>query len=130
MKVDSETNVTNLLCGEHLVNSQPEWKDYSPGVDKTSQTLFCRFVPVENHSLRLESNLNQAQIYNEFFVMETGTSTSKVKQNPANLKPISMLSPDSLVKSEKSIGNRISSIMNQNTTYLTGVPVSYTRIIH
>lgn len=111
-------------------NSQPEWKDYSPNIGKTSQILFCKFEPVENSSLRIGLDLNQSEIYNQYFLMETSATNRKVRQDPANLKPIPMLTPESLVKSEKSIGNRISSIMNQNTTYLTGVPVSYTRIIY
>ena len=111
-------------------NSQPEWKDYSPNADKTNQILFCKFEPVENSALRLGADLKQAEIYNQYFIMETGTPARKTKQDPANLKPISMLAPESLIKSEKSIGNRIGSIMDQNTTYITGVPVSYTRIIH
>jgi hypothetical protein len=106
-----------------------EWRDYEPNVDKTSEVLFCKFVPVEDHKLRLEHNLKQAEIFNQYFVMETNAPRSKLRQNPANLKPISMLMPESLSKSENAIGNRIKSIMNQNTTYITGVPVSYTKII-
>lgn len=107
-----------------------EWVDLNSNNLSNAKNLFCRIVPVSNLALRLEQELGELDVYNEYFVIQN-TSTSRQSRNSIEvLRPITMLETRNTSRSEASIGKRIQSIMNQKTTYDSGSPIAYTSIIY
>jgi hypothetical protein len=106
-----------------------EWIDLDKQTISSSKSLFCRVVPMEDKLLQVGMDSN-VQIYNEFFVVQGSNSELRGNSNTNNIRPARIQSAQSSTRVESSISERIQAIMNQKTTYNTGVPVAYTKIIY
>jgi hypothetical protein len=107
-----------------------EWADLDNNILSSVKNLFCRIIPVSNLALRLEQELGDLDVYNEYFVLQNSSASRQSRNSIEVLRPTTMLETRNINKSEASIGKRIQSIMNQKTTYDSGSPVAYTSIIY
>jgi hypothetical protein len=110
--------------------SSMEWRDLDTASISANKTLFCRIQPIEDNILRIGLGNKETEIYNEFFVLQTDSRSNKVSNNASSIRQVRMLRPENTSKSENVVGNRIRAIMEQKTTYNSGVPVAYTNIVH
>ena len=106
-----------------------EWIDMDKQALSSNKSLFCRIVPMEDKLLRVGVDSN-IQIYNEFFVVQSNIGPTKANTNTNNIRPARIQATQNSARTEASISDRIQAIMNQKTTYNTGVPVAYTKIIY
>jgi len=106
-----------------------EWVDLDQQAITANKVLFCRVLPMDDKRLRI--GLEQTvDIYNQFFVIQTDTRSMKTGTNASNIRPTKSNSIQDVTATEATVASRIQTIMNQRTTYNTGVPVAYTKIIH
>ena len=106
-----------------------EWKDLDNSTLQRSGAIFCRLMPISDLTVSLGTEQDY-DIYNQYFVIENRPSRKNAILNPNNIRQPRSTTQQNLSNTENILGDRIRSIMEQNTTYNTGVPVSYTKIIY
>lgn len=106
-----------------------EWKNLDTEALSRNGFLFCRILPLKDVNLRLDCDLENTEIYNEYFALQLSPLRSKARENSNSVKPQRMLAVDNTESMQRAIDQRIQMIMSQKTTYSTGTPIVYSNVI-
>lgn len=107
-----------------------QWNDMTSDALQRNKILFCRILPLYNESIGLNPSYIESVIYNEYFVVRSDTLLQALRSNPNLVRPMNDTSVKAMANLEKAIDDKLQSIMSQKTTYKSGTPVAYSKIIH
>jgi hypothetical protein len=107
-----------------------EWADLDLATIQRNKILFCRLLPVYIEEVGVDPTSIQSMIYNEYFILRSETLFDAIRSSPNLIRPQNSIGVKTTINLEKAIDDKLEAIMGQKTTYNSGAPIVYSKIIH